>query len=208
MEVSVSFLGSNDYPKTINLLNDSTCDYIHYDVMDGKFVNNKNLSVSELKKTCGLSNKKIDVHLMVSDPDKYIEALLLYNISYITIHSEIDNYKDYIDKIKSYGFRVGLAISPETSVNYIKDDLSNVDMVLVMGVNPGASGQKFIPEVAEKIKELVNLRKEKGYRYKISVDGGINEEVLHYVSDADIIVSASFVLNNLENIELIKQFKE
>lgn len=203
MEVSVSFLGDYNYPKIIDKLNNSDCDYIHYDVMDGKFVDNKNLTVKELKDLVGISKKKVDVHLMVNDPTKYIDALALYNISYITVHKEIKNYKKYIEMIKNYGFKAGLAINPETSAYDILEDLPYINMVVVMGVNPGKSGQSFIPSTIEKIEDLKKLRKENNLSFKISVDGGINDTVLESISP-DIIVSASFMLNNLDRINEIK----
>lgn len=207
-EVSVSFLGDYNYQEIIKKLNDSNCDYIHYDVMDGKFVDNKNLSVEKIKTLLDISNKKNDIHLMVKDPSKYIEALSLYDISYITIHKEIKNYDKYIDMIKNYGFKVGLAINPETSVEEIKQDLPKINLVLVMTVHPGRSGQSFLTDESKKIDELKEYIKENKLNVKISVDGGIKEETLPFVVNSDIIVSASYALENLDNINKIKEVGE
>lgn len=203
-EVSGSFLSNNDKLYEINRLNNSNVDYIHFDVMDGKFVSNKNITVSELPKLIDNVKKKIDIHFMVSNPDKYIEKICYYNIEYITIHYEIKNLEDYIDKIKNYGFKVGIAIKPETDIEKIYYLLDKVNLVLIMSVEPGKSGQKFI-DVSDKINKLKQEIINRKLNVKISVDGGINEEVLTYVKEADILVSSSFILSDLDkNVDILK----
>lgn len=203
-EVSGSFLSNNDKLYEINRLNNSNVDYIHFDVMDGKFVSNKNITVSELPKLIDNVKKKIDIHFMVSNPDKYIEKICYYNIEYITIHYEIKNLEDYIDKIKNYGFKVGIAIKPETDIEKIYYLLDKINLVLIMSVEPGKSGQKFI-NVSDKINKLKQEIINRKLNVKISVDGGINEEVLTYVKEADILVSSSFILSDLDkNVDIIK----
>lgn len=203
-EVSGSFLSNNDKFYEINRLNNSNVDYIHFDVMDGKFVSNKNITVSELPKLIDNAKKKIDIHFMVSNPDKYIEKICYYNIEYITIHYEIKNLEDYIDKIKNYGFKVGIAIKPETDIEKIYYLLDKVNLVLIMSVEPGKSGQKFI-DVSDKINKLKQEIINRKLNVKISVDGGINEEVLTYVKEADILVSSSFILSDLDrNVDILK----
>lgn len=206
MEVSVSFLKEGNYKKYIESINKTEADYIHFDVMDGKFVNNKNLPLKELLELIYFSEKKNDVHLMVKNPSKYIEKLALYDIEYLTIHSEIDNCDMFIDKIRSFGIKPGIAINPYTDVEKVLPLLSKVNLVLVMGVVPGESGQTFILETEKKIKRLKEEIVKRGLSVKISVDGGICEEVLDKVRDADIVVSASYVLNDLSNIAKIKKF--
>lgn len=203
-EVSGSFLSNNDKLYEINRLNNSNVDYIHFDVMDGKFVSNKNITVSELPKLIDNVKKKIDIHFMVSNPDKYIEKICYYNIEYITIHYEIKNLEDYIDKIKNYGFKVGIAIKPETDIEKIYYLLDKINLVLIMSVEPGKSGQKFI-DVSDKINKLKQEIINRNLNVKISVDGGINEEVLTYVKEADILVSSSFILSDLDkNVDILK----
>ncbi|HJJ08628.1 MAG TPA: ribulose-phosphate 3-epimerase [Bacilli bacterium] len=203
-EVSGSFLSNNDKFYEINRLNNSNVDYIHFDVMDGKFVSNKNITVSELPKLIDNVKKKIDIHFMVSNPDKYIEKICYYNIEYITIHYEIKNLEDYIDKIKNYGFKVGIAIKPETDIEKIYYLLDKINLVLIMSVEPGKSGQKFI-DVSDKINKLKQEIINRKLNIKISVDGGINEEVLTYVKEADILVSSSFILSDLDkNVDMLK----
>lgn len=206
MEVSVSFLKEGNYKKYIESINKTEADYIHFDVMDGKFVNNKNLPLKELLELIYFSEKKNDVHLMVKNPSKYIEKLALYDIEYLTIHSEIDNCDMFIDKIRSFGIKPGIAINPYTDVEKVLPLLSKVNLVLVMGVVPGESGQTFILETEKKIKILKEEIVKRGLSVKISVDGGICEEVLDKVRDADIVVSASYVLDDLSNISKIKKF--
>lgn len=206
MKVSVSFLKEGNYKKYIESINKTEADYIHFDVMDGKFVNNKNLPLKELLELIYFSEKKNDVHLMVKNPSKYIEKLALYDIEYLTIHSEIDNCDMFIDKIRSFGIKPGIAINPYTDVEKVLPLLSKVNLVLVMGVVPGESGQTFILETEKKIKRLKEEIVKRGLSVKISVDGGICEEVLDKVRDADIVVSASYVLDNLSNIAKIKKF--
>ena len=203
-EVSGSFLSNNDKFYEINRLNNSDVDYIHFDVMDGKFVSNKNITVSELPKLIDAAKKKIDIHFMVNDPGKYIDKICFYNIDYITIHYEIKNLEDYIDKIKDYGFKVGIAVKPETDIEKIYYLLDKINLVLIMSVEPGKSGQKFI-DVSDKINKLKQEIINRKLNVKISVDGGINEEVLTYVKEADILVSSSFILSDLgRNVDILK----
>lgn len=203
-EVSGSFLSNNDKFYEINRLNNSNVDYIHFDVMDGKFVSNKNITVSELPKLIDNAKKKIDIHFMVNDPGKYIDKICFYNIDYITIHYEIKNLEDYIDKIKDYGFKVGIAVKPETDIEKIYYLLDKTNLVLIMSVEPGKSGQTFI-DVSDKINKLKQEIINRKLNVKISVDGGINDEVLTYVKEADILVSSSFILSDLgRNVDILK----
>lgn len=202
-EVSTSFLKEGNYKEFINKLNNSNTDYIHFDVMDGIFVNNKNLSPKELTKYINQSTKKNDIHLMVKNPEKYIEQIKTLNINNITIHREIPDYKDVINLIKSYGIKPGLAINPETEINDIKRDLKDISLVLIMGVHPGKSGQQYIPNTTNKINKLKEIKEKENLNFKISVDGGVKEEILPHLNNTDIIVSASYILDNLDNIEKI-----
>lgn len=204
MEVSVSFLKEGNYKQYLKEINNTKADYIHFDVMDGKFVKNKNLPLKELLELIFLSNKKNDVHLMVQDPGKYIEKLALYDVEYLTIHKEIPNYLELINKIKSYGIKAGIAVNPDTKIEDIFPLLDKINLVLIMGVTPGLSGQEFILETENKINKLKEEIRKKNLKVKISVDGGIKEEILPKVVNADIIVSASYVLNDFNNISRIK----
>ena len=204
-EVSVSILNGENYLKSTETLNNTSADYIHLDVMDGKFVNNSFLTPSEIVKVVEKTSKKVDIHLMVNNPATYIKKLALYNISYITVHYEIKDYLSYIEMIKSYGFKAGIAIKPSTKVEDIYDILDKVSLVLVMSVEPGLSGQSFIPETKEKIDKLREEINRRGLNTRISVDGGINNLVLPQVSNADILVSCSYIWENLDNIKKLQE---
>lgn len=205
MEVSVSFLSNYNYKKLINEINNTSCDYIHYDVMDGKFVNNKNLNIDELKELLSISKKKNDIHLMVENPMEYVKYLNASGVEYVTIHYETNNVLDNVKKIKDLGFKVGIAINPDTSYSVLEDLLQYIDLILIMSVVPGKSGQAFIPSVSSKIDALKKIIDNKKLNIKISVDGGINNTVLKYVNNADILVSASYVLNDYKNIDVLKR---
>lgn len=203
-EVSTSFLCDKSSIDLIHMLNNSSTDYIHFDVMDAQFVDNRFLTIKELKETLMLSNKKNDIHLMVKDPIRYVKEIKNYNISFITIHYEIDNLEESIDLIKSYGYKVGIAIKPSTDIEKIYYLLDRIDLVLIMSVEPGKSGQKFITSSIDKINKLKDKIVNDDLDILIEVDGGVNYDVLNYLKSADIIVSASFVLKDLKNIDLIK----
>ena len=156
MKVSVSILSSSiKATDIVKKLDNTNCDFIHLDIMDGKFVDNKTWTYSEIKKIVSYSNKKLDVHLMVVKPEKYIEDYALLNTDRITFHIEaVNNVDDMIELITNYGLKVGIAINPDTDVKEVFPYLSKVDQILVMGVYPGKSGQVFIDETANRIKEI------------------------------------------------------
>lgn len=199
MLVSTSFLSSNNIPRDLKKLNETDTDYIHVDVMDGKFVPNKTMPFSEMKNIYKYTSKRLDVHLMVNDPTKYINDYATLNTEYITIHEEIDvDIIEMLKLIKSYGIKCGLAIKPDTLVSDLVPYLPLLDLVLVMSVEPGAGGQKFIMESEEKIKEVKTLIDTYNLSTKISVDGGINSETKNYCSLCDILVSGSYIVNSLD----------
>ena len=157
--------------------------------MDGKFVGNETslLSLPELK-------TKKEVHLMVEDVKKYVNLYQKYHPQFITFHIEIeDDIKKTIDYIKSLGIKVGIAINPGTPIQTLLPYIEDIDLVLVMCVNPGAGGQKFIDSCSSKIETLARIRKEKKYSYLIEVDGGINNVTKDKCHDADILVIGSYI---------------
>jgi len=203
-QVSTSILNKEDKFINIEKLNNSNTDFIHLDIMDGKFVNNTFISKEELPKVIESCNKKIDIHLMVENPKEYIDICKGYDISYITIHYENKNSLELVNYIKESGFKVGMSIKPETGLEEIFDILEKIDLVLVMSVNPGYSGQTFIDSSEDKINKLRNEIERRKLDVVISVDGGVCDSVLDKIKNTDIIVSASFVLNNLDNINKLK----
>ena len=160
MKVSVSILGLDDRKKAISLLNNTNCDYIHIDVMDGSFVPNKQFTTEEINNLGIISKKKFDVHLMVDNPRRYIENLDISNIEYIIVHSEIDkDINELLDLIKSYNVKCGLSIKPNTDISILTPYLNKLDLILVMSVEPGFSGQEFISNSLDKVSKLKQIIK-------------------------------------------------
>lgn len=204
MLVSGSFLSETIKLKdAIGLFDKTSLDYLHVDIMDGKFVENKSYTISEVEKYSTFTNKKLDVHLMVSNPIKYIDALSMLNVKYITFHYEsVKKPLEVIEHIKNNGICAGISIKPSTNVKEIFDLIPYVDLVLVMSVEPGKSGQKFMESVLYKIEVLRKFIDENGYNTLISVDGGINDETFPLVKEkgVDMVVSSSYLLSgNTEN---------
>lgn len=209
MKVSVSVLSNEIKPQDIvKKLDLSKPDYIHIDIMDGKFVSNKTWTTSEVKKFTSYSTLPLEVHLMVNNPSKYIEDYALMNTSIIIFHYEaVKDINEMINKVKLYGLKVGIAINPETNINVLIPYLNMIDEVLIMSVHPGKSGQSFIEESLEKISVLKNIILEYNYKTIISVDGGINNETGLLCKDAgvDELVSASYIHKNIiNNIKTLK----
>lgn len=211
MKVSVSVLSNVIKPQDIvKKLDLSKPDYIHIDIMDGKFVSNKTWTTSEVKKFTSYSTLPLEVHLMVNNPSKYIEDYALMNTSIIIFHYEaVKDINEMINKVKLYGLKVGIAINPETNINVLIPYLNMIDEVLIMSVHPGKSGQSFIEESLEKISVLKNIILEGNYKTIISVDGGINNETGLLCKDAgaDELVSASYIhkdiINNIKTLKNI-----
>ncbi len=200
MQVAASFLSSRRIPYDLERLNVTDVDYIHVDVMDGKFVKNKTFPFREMKKISRYTSKRLDVHLMVMKPSKYIRDYASLNTAYLTVHlSTKEDTKELIQLIHSYGIKAGLAISPNEPIVSILPYIHDIDLLLLMSVMPGKSGQEFFVETPNRLQELKKLMKEEGASFKISVDGGINDQTIAYVS-SDIVVSGSYLLQspNLE----------
>ena len=179
IQISPSILSADfsQLGNEIKRLEEGGADLIHVDVMDGHFVPNLTIGppvIKALKKNCSI---KFDVHLMISPVHKYIDAYADAGADIITIHPEAtDDLSSSIKKIKDLGKKVGVSLNPETKVSIIKDHLEQIDLVLIMSVNPGFGGQKFMPEVLDKIKELKNIQKKQNIDFDIEIDGGINFE--------------------------------
>lgn len=193
MKLSVSILNSKDRKEMIDKLNNTNISYIHMDVMDGKFVSQNTLSYQELRELSSFSNKKLDVHLMMDNPEEYINNIKdLNNIENITIHLEIDkDIKKILSMIKSLGIKRGISIKPNTDINKLLPYLNDIDLILVMTVEPGLGGQPFIETSTTRLKEIKKLIKDKDIL--IEVDGGINSNTINLVKDADIVVVGSYI---------------
>ena len=216
IKISPSILSAdfNQLGNEIKRLEEGGADLIHVDVMDGHFVPNLTIGppvIKALKKNCSI---QFDVHLMISPVHKYIEAYSDAGADIITIHPEAtEDLSASISKIKELKKKVGVSLNPETKVNVIKDYLNQIDLVLIMSVNPGFGGQKFMPEVLDKIKELKSIQKDKNIDFDIEIDGGINFEnsKIAIEAGANILVSGTtiFKSNNgdiKKNIDLLRSF--
>lgn len=197
--ISASFLTSKDIPNTLTKLNDTDVDFIHVDVMDGKYVENKSLPFKEMRHIYKFTDKRLDVHLMVASPSIYISDYASLNTEYITIH--LDTLEDTLSNlklIKSYGIKAGLALNPDDKVEKLIPYLPYIDLILVMGVIPGKGGQKFIDKTIDKLKELKALKKEyKDFNFKVSVDGGVNDIVAKKIHNlTDIMVSGNYITSS------------
>ena len=196
----------------IKRLEEGGADMIHVDVMDGHFVPNLTIGppvIKALRKHCSL---KFDVHLMISPVHKYIEAYADAGADIITVHPEAtDNLENSINKIEDLKKKVGVSLNPETSIDLIKNLLNKIDLVLIMSVNPGFGGQKFMPEVLEKIKQLKKIREIEKLNFDIEIDGGINFDncKIAIEAGANILVSGTTVFKSNDgdikkNINLLK----
>lgn len=183
--------------------------YIHLDVMDGVFVPNISFGMPVLKSLRKYTNMVFDAHLMIVEPERYVEELAKIGCDIINIHVEATkNPKEVISKINSLGVKSGITIKPVTPVSAIYDVLSDVDMVLVMSVEPGFGGQKFMPEQLDKVRELKKIKDEKGYKYDIQIDGGITLDNVREVIEAGVncVVAGSSVLGKEDIEKAVKDF--
>lgn len=185
-------------------------DMVHVDVMDGHFVPNISFGAAVMKSLVGRTGLPFDVHLMIENPDRYISDFVTENTEYITVHQEAcPHIHRTVQNIKSLGVKAGVAINPGTPVCLLEDILEDVDMILVMSVNPGFGGQKFINRTIDKIRDLDGIRSRRNLTFEIEVDGGVTSQNVGHLIDAgtDIAVAGSAVFSG--DIEAnVESFRE
>ncbi len=195
----------------VALVEEAGADYVHVDVMDGHFVPNISFGAPVMKCLCGKTKMPFDVHLMIEEPDRYIEDFVTDQTEYITVHQEACTHLDRtIEYIRQAGAKAGVALNPATPVETVKWILDKVDMILIMSVNPGFGGQKFIGYCLDKIKELDRIRTEKGLSFQIEIDGGAGLSNIADIveSGTDIIVAGSSVFKAEDPAAVVKKMKE
>src|SRR5690625_151545 len=186
-------------------------DYIHVDVMDGHFVPNITIGPLIVEAIKPVTNLPLDVHLMIENPEMYIETFAKAGASVISVHQEACTHLHrVIQQIKSFDVKVGVALNPATPASFIKDILHELDLVLVMTVNPGFGGQAFIEEVVHKIKQLDDWRQKMQHSFVIEIDGGVNVETAKQCTDAgaDILVAGSAVFNQADRQQAMMSIRE
>ena len=201
MEISVSLLKESNIDEAIEKLNTTNASYFHLDVMDGNFVSNTSYSISQIKNMIKKCNKKIDAHFMVNDPIYYLDKLKEEKIENFTFHVELDDVESIINKVKECNFKVGLAIKPNTNINVLNRYLDKIDLILVMSVEPGYGGQKFLPSTISRLNDIKSLIGNRNI--KLAVDGGINDDTIKLLNDVDIVVVGSYITNNSDYQEQI-----
>ena len=182
----------------IDMLNDSDADYLHLDIMDGVFVPNLSFGFPVLKYVAKRSKKPLDAHLMIVEPQKFVNEVKNFGCEYMTVHQEACIHLDrVVNSIKEAGMKAGVALNPATPVDTLRHCIGSIDMVLVMSVNPGFGGQKFIPYTIEKVRMLREMIDKAGAGTIIEVDGGVNLETGAALAQAgaDMLVAGSFVFS-------------
>lgn len=196
--------------RDVELINSSSADWFHIDIMDGVFVPNISFGFPVLEAIQKHAKKPLDVHLMIVKPENYIEQFAKLGAEIITVHLEAcPHIHRTLAQIKEAGCKAGVALNPGTPVSLLEDIISDCDLVLIMSVNPGFGGQKFIPQAIEKVKKLKAMIEASGANTIIEIDGGVNLETGKLLTNAgaDALVAGSFVFNHKDPIGIIETMK-
>lgn len=196
--------------REIKMINESEADWIHVDIMDGVFVPNISMGVPVVEAMNRHAKKPMDVHLMIVNPEKYLEAFHKAGAAVISVHIEAcPHLHRNIQQIKALGIKAGIAVNPHTSIELLKDSISDIDLVCLMSVNPGFGGQKFIENTYQKVKELRQLINQRQSSALIEIDGGLNEKNAKplFEAGANVFVAGNFVFSSANPKEVIKSLK-
>lgn len=196
--------------RDVEMVNNSVADWHHIDVMDGVFVPNISYGMPVIKAIQGHATKPLDVHLMIIDPDRYIGTFAELGAAILTVHYEACTHLHRtIQATKAAGMKAGVALNPHTNINLLEDIISDIDLVLIMSVNPGFGGQSFIENTYEKIKTLKELIQRKNASALIEIDGGVSTENAKKLTDAgaDVLVAGSFVFKSENPLQTISKLK-
>jgi ribulose-phosphate 3-epimerase len=194
----------------VTMINDSAADWIHVDVMDGVFVPNISFGMPVIKAIKKHAQKPLDVHLMIVQPERYLQAFKEAGADILTVHLEASTHLHRtIQEIKALGMQAGVAVNPHTSIALLKDIVADIDLICLMSVNPGFGGQKFIENTYAKTSELAGLLKVTNSKAKIEIDGGVNQANAPKLiaAGADVLVAGNFVFTAPKPKEVIQQLK-